>query len=94
MEDGLDRTHNETKLLCSRLNETQMNFENLEEDEDKLKFYTGLDPIAALKAEFELIAPCEEEHHLASLTKVQQFLIVLMRVSQSTISKNKKNGFI
>lgn len=49
MEDDIHIAHYETKLLSSSLNE------NLGEDEERLKFYTGLD---SLKAVFELVKPC------------------------------------
>ena len=79
-----------------------MSIESFESDKKRLKFYTGLDSIHAVKAIFNLIAPAIEDHHLSSLSKFNQFLMVLMKlrlnltdqdlgyrfgISQCTVSK-------
>ena len=79
-----------------------MSIDSFEADPKRLKFYTGLDSIHAFKAIFNLIAPAIEDHHLSSLPKFSQFLMVIIKlrlnlsdqdlgyrfgVSQSTVSK-------
>ena len=92
----------ENHQLYKTIESFQMSIESLESDKKRLKFYTGLDSIHALKAIFNLIAPSIEDHHLSSLSKFNQFLMVLMKlrlnltdqdlgyrfgISQSTVSK-------
>ena len=79
-----------------------MNSFESESSNRKLKFYTGLDLINALKAVFKLIEPGIKDHQLSHASRFSQFLIVIMklhlnlsdedlgyrfRLSQSTVSK-------
>ena len=88
--------------LYGTIESFRMSIESFESDKKRLKFYTGLDSIHAVKAIFNLIAPAIEDHHLSSLLKFNQFLMVLMKlrlnltdqdlgyrfgISQSTVSK-------
>lgn len=103
LEEGISKAQYEVRQLHKSFESFQMTLDSL--GQDKLKFYTGLESVKALKAVFGLVSPYIEEHHLSSLTKNQQFLMVLMKlrlnltdqdlgyrfgVSQSTVSKNWK----
>ena len=92
----------ENHKLSRTLESFQMSIDSFEANPKRLKFYTGLDSIHAFKAIFNLIAPVIEDHHLSSLPKFSQFLMVVIKlrlnlsdqdlgyrfgVSQSTVSK-------
>ena len=79
--------------------------ENLQMDDTKVKFYTGLPSFCILKIIFEFISPYIKEHHRSSLSNFHQFLMVQMKlrlnlfdqdlayrfgVAQSTVSKIMK----
>ena len=94
----------ENQVLQRAVESFQMSMDSFESEPDnkKLKFYTGLESIAALRAIFNLIAPSIKDHHLSHLSKFSQLLMVMMKlrlnlsdedlgyrfgVSQSTVSK-------
>ena len=75
----------ENHQLYKTIESFQMRIESFESDKKRLKFYTGLDSIHALKAIFNLIAPAIEDHHLSSPSKFNQFLMVLMKLRLNPI---------
>ena len=70
----------ENHKLSRTLESFQMSIDSFETDPKRLKFYTGLDSIHAFKAIFNLIAPAIEDHHLSSLPKFSQFLMVVIKL--------------
>ena len=100
LEEECSALRKEKLELCKTVEDLQM---SVESDCKKLTYYTGLDSVGALKALFNFISPHIKEHHLSSLSKFNQFLMILMKlrhnftdqdlgyrfgVSQSTVSKN------
>ena len=75
----------------------------LREDDNRVRFYTGLPSFSILKAVFDFVSFCEESSSYYSLSKFDQFLATLLKlrrslfdqdityrfgVHQSTISRN------
>ena len=58
----------------------ELTLESFQADDNKVKFYTGLPSFLNMKILFDFIAPSIKEHHHASLSNFQQFLLVLMKL--------------
>ena len=58
----------------------ELTLESFQADDNKVKFYTGLPSFLNMKILFDFIAPNIKEHHHASLSNFQQFLLVLMKL--------------
>jgi len=83
-----------------------INIANLKEDDERVKYYTGLPTFTILLGIFNLVSPCINITHNSKLAKFQQLMLVLMRlrlnlsemdlayrfgVSQGTVSRIFKN---
>lgn len=66
-------------LLKSQYDTISMTEEHLKDDK-KVRFYTGLPSYTVLLAVFNLIAPHVSDHQHHTITKFQQFVMVLMKL--------------
>ena len=80
----------ETKKKLNSLQFTQESFVN---NNDRTKFYTGLPNFSILIHIFNLVSPFIKSGPTTSLTKFQQFILVLMRMRLDSLLQDLANRF-
>ena len=103
---SMDRNEQMYRLRDELIEKDYTSYENMKDDDDRVKYYTGLPTFAILVAIFNLVEPYITVSHLSKLCKFQQLMVVLMRlrlnlsemdlayrfgVSQCTISRTFNN---
>ena len=80
MQDEINRLTSENVSLKKRIAEHEISQETFKDDDDKVKFYTGLPSFAFLMLYFGLLSEHINISSRSVLSKFQQFVIVLMRL--------------
>ena len=94
LSEDYQKCQDNKALLKSQCDRVAMTEEHLKDDK-KVKFYTGLPTCTVLLAVFNLIAPriTDYDHH--TITKFQQFMMVLikLRLNLSEVDLGYRFGF-
>lgn len=80
IKEELNRLTMENQQLKKKIRSNEFSKEAFENDDSKVKYYTGLPNFLVLMALFNLIQPYITETGQSSLTKLQKLLMVLIRL--------------
>lgn len=80
LSEEYQKCQDDKALLKSQCDRVAMTKEHLRDDDKKVKFYTGLPSYTVLLAVFNLIAPRITDHQRHTITKFQQFMMVLVKL--------------
>ena len=74
---------------CEELKKLKFCKSSFENDDSRVKFYTGLPNFLTLAAVFSLVEPYISTTYLSSLTNSQQFMVLLLRIRLNLTCKDK-----
>lgn len=80
LEEGLRDANEEIYQLREKVNTLTLNEDSFKNNDEKVKYYTGLPNFALLMTIFNFVAPHVASTHKNVLSKFQELLIVLMRL--------------
>lgn len=88
MESELQRLQLENAALKKMLDHQKFDLAFFRDDDNKVKYYTGLTNFAVLKALFDFVEPGITSTHKSALSKFQQLVLTLMKMRLNTSNQD------